>query len=120
MSAFSHGCSTNSLFIIKVSPTALRRRQAETVRDSSSSYSHICHICNSDKTLSKSQRALKSHQWFRSYDNFTEGVDLAYWWSCIGKGLRLQPAQQACFIFIKKMFCLCFRAFYVMDLLVVI
>jgi hypothetical protein len=24
-------------------------------------------------------------------------VDLAYWWSCIGEGLRLQPAQQACF-----------------------
>ena len=23
-------------------------------------------------------------------------MDLAYWWSCIGKGLRLQPAQQAC------------------------
>ena len=28
---------------------------------------------------------------------FTEGVDLVYWWSCIGNGLRLQPAQQACF-----------------------
>ena len=24
-------------------------------------------------------------------------MDFAYWWSCIGKGLRLQPAQQACF-----------------------
>ena len=23
-------------------------------------------------------------------------VDFAYWWSCNGKGLRLQPAQQAC------------------------
>ena len=22
--------------------------------------------------------------------------DFAYWWSCIGKGLRLQPFQQAC------------------------
>ena len=31
------------------------------------------------------------------YDHFTEGVDFAYWWRCIGKGLRLQPAQQACF-----------------------
>ena len=31
------------------------------------------------------------------YGHFTKGVDLAYWWSCIGKGLRLQPAQQACF-----------------------
>ena len=27
---------------------------------------------------------------------FTEWVDFAYWWSCIGKGLRLQPAQHAC------------------------
>ena len=25
------------------------------------------------------------------------GVDFACLWSCIGKGLRLQPAQQACF-----------------------
>ena len=24
-------------------------------------------------------------------------VDLAYWWSCNGKGLPLQPVQQACF-----------------------
>jgi hypothetical protein len=24
-------------------------------------------------------------------------VDFAYWWSCIGKGLHLQPVQQACF-----------------------
>ena len=24
-------------------------------------------------------------------------VDIAYWWSGNGKGLRLQPAQQACF-----------------------
>ena len=26
-----------------------------------------------------------------------KGFNLVYWWSCIGKGLRLQPAQQACF-----------------------
>ena len=24
-----------------------------------------------------------------------KGFDFAYWWSCIWKGLRLQPAQQA-------------------------
>ena len=30
--------------------------------------------------------------------NLLKGVDLAYWWGCIGKCLRLQPAQQACFI----------------------
>ena len=29
----------------------------------------------------------------------TATVDIACWWSCIGKGLRLQPAQQACFYF---------------------
>ena len=35
--------------------------------------------------------------WFTSYNGFAESVDFAYWWSCIGKGLRLEPAQQACF-----------------------
>ena len=42
--------------------------------------------------------------WFKSYGHFTEAVDFAYCWSCIGKGLRLQPAQQACFtkIYLKK------------------
>ena len=29
--------------------------------------------------------------------DFAEWVDFAYWWSSIGKGLRLQPVQQACF-----------------------
>ena len=33
------------------------------------------------------------HHWFKSYGHFT----FAYCGSCIGKGLRLQPAQQACF-----------------------
>ena len=27
---------------------------------------------------------------------FAEWVDFTYWWSFIRKGLRLQPAQQAC------------------------
>ena len=27
--------------------------------------------------------------------NLVEVVDLGYWWSCNGKGLRLQPVQQA-------------------------
>ena len=40
----------------------------------------------------------KSHRWFKSYGHFTEGVDFAYWRSCVGKGLRLQPAQQAFYI----------------------
>ena len=25
--------------------------------------------------------------WFKSYNDFAEWVDFAYWWSCIGKGL---------------------------------
>ena len=36
------------------------------------------------------------HYWFKSYGDFAEWVDFAHWWSFIGKGLRLQPAQQAC------------------------
>ena len=30
----------------------------------------------------------EGHHWFKSYGHFTEGVDFAYWWSCIGKGLQ--------------------------------
>ena len=67
-----------------------------TVRDRSSKYKILCH---SDHKLSKSQRASQSYQWFKIYGHFTEGVDQAYWGSCIGKGLRLQPAQQACFYY---------------------
>ena len=73
--------------------TALWCRHAQMVRDSTSSY----RLCDSDRALSKSRRALKSHQWFKSCGHFTEGVDIAYWWSGIGKGLLLQPSQQACF-----------------------
>ena len=35
--------------------------------------------------------------WFKSYSNFAEYVDFAFWWSFIEQGLRLQPAQKACF-----------------------
>ena len=38
------------------------------------------------------------HYWFKSYGNFAEWVDFAHWLGFIGKGLRLQPAQQACFL----------------------
>ena len=31
-------------------------------------------------------------------NRITEWLDFAYWWSCIGKVLRLQPAQQAFFL----------------------
>ena len=76
-------------------PAALRRRHAQTVKDSTSSYKIMS--CHSDQELSKFRRASKSHQWIKSYGHFTEGVDLAYLRSCIGKGLGLQPAQQACY-----------------------
>ena len=33
----------------------------------------------------------------QNFWRFAEGGDFAYWWSCIGKGLRLQPGQQVCF-----------------------
>ena len=49
------------------------------------------------KNFLNPQRHQNPFQWFKSYSHFTEGVDLAYWLSCIGKGLRLKPAQQACF-----------------------
>ena len=48
---------------------------------------------------SKSRRASKSHHWFKSYGDFAEWMDFAHWWSFIGKGLLLQPAQQACFLY---------------------
>ena len=35
--------------------------------------------------------------WFKSYSDFGEQGDFTKWFSCIGKGLRLQPAQLACF-----------------------
>ena len=76
-------------------PTALRRPHAQTVRDSTSSYKK--RLFHNDLEHCKSQRASKSLLWFKSSSHFTEGVDWAYWWSCIGKGLRLQPAQKAFF-----------------------
>ena len=30
---------------------------------------------------------------------FLNGWIVNYWWSCIGKGVRLQPAHQACFLY---------------------
>ena len=34
----------------------------------------------------------------KRYGDFAERVDFADWGSCIGKGLLLQPAHQACFL----------------------
>ena len=41
-------------------------------------------------------KGIKLLYWFKSYGDFAEWVDFAYWWSFIGKGLHLQPAQPAC------------------------
>ena len=44
--------------------------------------------------------ALKWHYWFKSYGNFADWMDLAYWLMFSGEGsatLRPQPVQQACF-----------------------
>ena len=38
------------------------------------------------------------HHWIKSYGHLSEEVDFAYWLSCMGKGLRLQAVQQACFL----------------------
>ena len=55
-------------------------------------------ICHNFLGESKSRRASKLHNWFKSYGDFAEGVDFPNWWSFNGKGLLLQPAQQACFL----------------------
>ena len=36
----------------------------------------------------KPKRISKLNHWFKSYRNFAECVDFAYYWYCIGKGLR--------------------------------
>jgi hypothetical protein len=74
-------------------PTALWRRHAQIVRDSTSSYK-IDYVKEIKKFLNP-----EGHQnpLFKSYGHFTEGMDFVYWWSFVGKALRLQPAQQACF-----------------------
>ena len=66
-------------------PTALRRHYAQTVWDSSSNYNRLF------PTRSKGLAIL------------LDGGDFAYWWSCIGKGLRLQPLHCAdCFKILPK------------------
>ena len=41
------------------------------------------------------------HDWFKSYSDFSEGVDLAYQWSCIKKGL-LAGCKAGLFSMIQK------------------
>ena len=42
--------------------------------------------------------ASKLHQWFKKYSHFTEGVDFAYCWSCLWKGLRLTSVSEGFFL----------------------
>ena len=72
---------------------SLRRRHALTIADGAFSHKTMLQFLGDFK----SRRASKSHFWFKSYGNFAEWVDFAHWWSFIGKGLLLQPAQQAVF-----------------------
>ena len=58
------------------------RRHALTVGDGTS-----CHKVDYVSQV-KDILNLKGHHWFKSYSHLTEWVDFAYWWSCIGKGLR--------------------------------
>ena len=93
----ARGCSTNSFVIksasVRFPPTTLQCRHAQTVREISSRYKRDYIVL---KSFIKPKKASKSHKWFNSYGCFTKEVDFAYWWSFIMKGLRLKPAQQAC------------------------
>ena len=65
-----------------------------------------CILCNIFGLVTRSHTVL----WFTNYGNFAEWLDFAFWWSCNGKGLCLQPAQQACLfsfiiIFQGKSYC---------------
>ena len=41
---------------------------------------------------SKSLRVPKSHYWFKSYDNFDEWADFAFWWNHISGGSAINGA----------------------------
>ena len=59
---------------------ALRRRHTQTNGDGASS--HKTDYVGQVKEILN----LKGPHLFKSYDHYTEWVDFAYWWSCIGKG----------------------------------
>ena len=93
----------NSLVINPFPPTSLRRRHAQTVRDSSSSYKN--RLCQSDQDISKSRRASKYNQWFKIYGHFTEGMDFACFWSFSGGGSAINGATTSIFL-LFKLWCL--------------
>ena len=71
--------------------TALRRRHAKIVRDSSFSYK-IDYVIGIKHFLNPG-----GHQWFKSNGHFTEGVDFAYWWSFSGGGSANNGATPSSF-----------------------
>ena len=65
---------------------SLPQRQAKTVRGGASSH----RLCQQYMEDPKSESA-SLYYLFKSYGDFAAVVDFAYWLSCIGKGIRLQP-----------------------------
>ena len=47
---------------------------------------------------SKYQRASKSHYWFKSYGDFVEWEDFAYWWSSSSGGYVINGAYPVYFL----------------------
>ena len=47
---------------------------------------------------SKYIRASKLHCWFKSYNDFADWVDFAYWWGCSGGGFAFNGATPSSFI----------------------
>ena len=75
--------------------TSLLQYNAQTVRDT-----YFC--CKKYCCTGLGHFKFRGHQnritGYKIYGNFEERVDFAYWWSFIGKGLCLQPAQEGYFI----------------------
>ena len=65
---------------------ALRRRHAQTVRYCA--FSHKIDYV----TIFKDILNLEGHYWFKSYGDFSEWVDFAYWWSFSGGGSVINGA----------------------------
>ena len=63
---------------------SVRRRSTQKVGDTSSIFFYL--LCFTGL----------GHNQFKSYSNFAEVVDFAYWWRGIGKGLFMQSANEAC------------------------
>ena len=94
------GCSTNTFVINSFSDPlvkiSLRCRHAQTVQNGASS-----HKTNYIDIFSEILN-LKGY-WFKRYGYFSEWVDFAYWWSCIGKGLPCSLRSRLVFFCMKPL-----------------